>query len=127
MTTLPTITTAEIHTLAPAEDYTAEAIALDWLVAKDIENAAKDAETIRKAAGKILMVMLGKGGEVTVNKGGFAKYTLTVQNRQGRVSGDRALDALVEAGKVSREDADAALEASRGDGSEVIGLKRVKT
>lgn len=113
--------------VASAEDAAVEAIALDWLMAKDVENEAKKAEAVRKAAGKILKVLLGNKGTVTVNKGGFAKYELTVTPVQGRVSADKALDALVEAGKVSRADADAALEASRGTASERIGLKRLKS
>ena len=124
-TSIPAITKAPEHTIA-AEDATAEAVALDWLMAKDIENAAKDAEGIRKTAGKILNALIGKGGKVTVNKGGFRTYTLTVSERKGQPT-TRALDILVEQGKVSREDADAALEASRGASSTVIGLKADKT
>lgn len=57
-------------------------IALDWLKAKDTENegkaAVKAAEKIRKQAGLDLLEELGEGGIVTVNKGGFCPYKLTV-------------------------------------------------
>lgn len=125
MTTIPVITDAQ-HT-ATDSTTSIEDIALDWLYAKDVENAAKNAEKIRKAAGTLLARLLGAGGTVTCNKGGFRTYVLTVSARKGRVSADRAIDALVEAGKVSREDADAALEASRGEGTDVIGLKPIKS
>ena len=103
-----------------------QAAALDWLYAKDVENAAKEDEKIRKAAGKLLKSLIGAGGKVTVNKGGFRTYELAVTPVTGRVSGEKALAALVAAGKVTAEDAADALEASRGEDYENIALKAVK-
>lgn len=123
--TLPTLT-PDAHVVATA-DSTVEAIALDWLIAKDVENAAKDAEKIRKAAGELLALMLGDGGTVTVNKGGFRTYRLGVTNVKGRVSADRAVLAMIEDGIISQEQAAQYLESSRGAESERIALKPVKS
>lgn len=123
-TTIPTFT-HDGHT-ATESTTDAAAIALDWLHAKDIENAAKDAVKIRKAAGVLLKALIGRDGKVTCNKGGFKTYALKVTDVTGRVNADRALAALVEAGKVTPADAAAALEASRGEGYENIALKATK-
>lgn len=123
-TTIPTFST-EAHT--PTDSTTdVQAIALDWLVAKDIENAAKPAEKVRKAAGKLLVSLLGAGNEVTVNKGGFRKYTLKVTDVTGRVSGDRAMAAMVKDGIIDEATAAAYLEASRGDDYQNVALTPVK-
>jgi hypothetical protein len=122
-TTLPTFA-PEAHEVTTSED--APAIALDWLHAKDIETEAKKAEKIRKAAGLLLQRLIGHEGTVTVNKGGFRTYVLKVADCQGRVSGERALDALVRDGILDEATAARYLEASRGDSYQTIALKPVK-
>jgi len=91
--TLPTFA-PDLHTTA--SDLTdAQAIALDWITAKEIENAAKDAEKIRKNAGILLRDLIGVGGTVTVNRGGFRRYVLKVTPNKGRVSADKVLAQLI--------------------------------
>ena len=123
-TTIPTFAT-EAHTTTESTT-DVQAIALDWLVAKDIENAAKPAEKVRKAAGALLVALLGKGNTVTVNKGGFRTYELKVSDCKGRPSGERALAAMVADGLVTEAQAAAYLEASRGDSYQTVALKPVK-
>lgn len=127
MTTLPLISTAEAHTVSDATQTAADAIALDWLVAKDIENAGKEAEKVRKNAGNLLVALIGKGGKVTVNKGGFKTYTLNVSNCTGQPRPLDAMALLVANGAITQEQADAAIEATRGDDFQRIGLKADKT
>lgn len=121
-------TTPDTLTNVPALDMPADAaqVALDYLKAKDIENEAKLAEKARKAAGLVLLDMLGRDGTVVVNKGGFRTYALKVADCKGRPSGDRALLALVADGILTQEQATAYLEASRGDDYQTIALKPVK-
>lgn len=122
--TIPTFAT-DAHTVR--ENTTdVVAIAEDWLYAKDIENAAKPAEKVRKAAGVLLDSLLGKGGVVTVNKGGFRQYVLKCSDVKGRPSGERALDAMVADGIITPAQAASYLEASRGEGFRTISLAPVK-
>lgn len=123
--------TATPDTLAtdPALSMPADAaqVAMDWLKAKDIEAEAKVAEKARKAAGLVLLDMIGRDGEVTVNKGGFKTYALKVADCKGRPSGDRALLALVADGILTQEQAATYLEASRGADYQTIALKPLKS
>ncbi len=131
MTTLPIISTAELHAVTDLVESNkktaAEAIALDWLVAKDIENAGKLAESARKNAGRLLMSLIGHGGRVTVNKGGFKTYVLNVSNCTGQPRPLDAMAKLIEDGVITKAQADAAIEATRGDDFRRIGLKADKT
>lgn len=130
MTTLPIIDTAALHAVTESveanKQTAAEAIALDWLVAKDIENAGKDAEKVRKAAGNLLTSLIGHKGRVRVNKGGFRWYTLNVSNCTGQPRPLDAMALLVSQGTITQAQADAAIEATRGDDFQRIGLKADK-
>lgn len=121
-------TTPDTLTNVPALDMPADAaqVAMDWLKCKDIEAKAKLAEKARKAAGLVLLDMIGRDGTVTVNRGGFRTYALKVADCKGRPSGDRALLALVADGILTQEQAATYLEASRGDDYQTIALKPVK-
>jgi hypothetical protein len=123
-TTIPTFATEEHTTTESTTDV--QAIALDWLVAKDIENAAKPAEKVRKAAGLLLVSLLGRDKEVTVNKGGFRKYVLKVTDVTGRVNADRAVAAMVADGIITEAQATVYLEASRGADYQNVALKPLK-
>ena len=80
----------------PAAELATSAIqelALDWLQAKEIEDAGKVAKRVRDVAAQTLEAILGHGGTVTVNKGGFKTYRLDVSERS-RASEGQVLKAL---------------------------------
>jgi len=116
--------TATITTTETTTDALVQETALDWLQAKEIEDAGKAAEKVRKQAGTVLETELGADGHVTVNKGGFKTYRLDVSNRS-RVSEGAVLKVLAIrhpelAGEIE------ALKAEHSNPFSVIGLKPLK-
>lgn len=114
----------DVHTVS--EPLNPPEVALDWLHAKDIENAAKPAEKIRKVAGLALKTLIGDGGLVTVNKGGFRTYALNVTPNKGRVSADKVLAQLVAKHPELASEVETLSEESRNP-FEVITLKPNKS
>lgn len=99
-------------------------IALDWLQSKEIEDAGKVAKKVRDTAAQTLKGTIGHGGTVTVNKGGFKTYELSVSERS-RVSESKVL-AEIEILYPNLSGAIASLKEKHRAPFEVIGLKPIK-
>lgn len=105
---------------------TAQELALEWLEAKDTENAGIKAGKVRSAAGKALVALLGRDATVTVNRGGFKTYAVNVTDVSGRADAARAIAAMVQDGIMSQEVVDSYMRDSIGAGYEKIALKPLK-
>lgn len=116
----------ETKTDAPAINTVATDLATQWLELKDIEDAGKRAGVSRKSTGNDLHELLGEGGVVTVNRGGFKNYFLRVIRRSGSVQHGKVIAALVADGHVSQEVVDRYNAMHTGDAVEAYSLQPVR-
>ncbi len=123
------MTTTASTTQLPAPtmpNQTAQEIALEWLEAKDTENAGLKAAKVRSAAGKALVALLGRDATVTVNRGGFKTYAVNVTDVNGRADAAKAIAAMVQDGLLTQDVVDNYMQDSIGAGYEKIALKALK-